>query len=59
MPSPTFNEIWFAKEFGHCEFHPQAQYKRSRRYFRIRSLVRIAFWMPLAIWGYSMILGAM
>lgn len=58
--SPTFNEIWFAKEWtGRCSYHPQTQYARSRRYFRIRSVVRLAFWLPIAAYMYSLFLAAL
>lgn len=39
MTSPTFEQIWGD------EWIPM--WKRSRRYYRFRSLVRMAFWIPV------------
>lgn len=57
--SPSFLEIWLSKNWGICEYHPQLQWNHSRRYYRVRSLVRMAFWFPILGYAYSMILGAM
>jgi hypothetical protein len=51
---PTFTEIWDDREWQF--FAPFA--RRSRRYFKIRSLVRMGVWIPFFVGCFYIIIGA-
>lgn len=55
--SPTFQQIWFGEWTGICQFHPQLQYARSRTYFRIRSAIRTAIWLPITVYVFAGLTG--
>lgn len=45
MRSPTFIEIWDDKSWNHYE--AELMPKRNNRYYRFRSTVRMALWIPV------------
>lgn len=56
--SPTFKEIWFANTIVWDVDVMMFHYKHSRKYYRIRSAVRIAFWTPLIAYVYYLVLAS-
>lgn len=56
MPSPSFLQIWGAEPWEVCGYHPQVTWKHSQRYYRVRSAVRMAFWIPLVYLTVCMLL---
>jgi hypothetical protein len=51
---PTFTQIWDNNEWE--LFAPDA--KRSRRYFKARSLIRMTVWIPFFVGCFYMFIGA-
>lgn len=56
MPAPSFLQIWGVEPWEVCGYHPQVTYKRSRRYYQFRSVVRMAFWIPVCYLTVAMFL---
>lgn len=48
--SPSFLAIWGVEPWGD-------NWKRPRRYYKTRSVVRMAFWIPLVSFNIIAILG--
>lgn len=55
--SPFFDEIWTASTFYWEAAANTHKWKHERRYYRIRSAVRMAFWIPIVSFNIVAILG--
>ena len=47
MRAPTFIEIW--NDFDWFKYWEQFQPMRTREYYKLRSVVRMAFWIPVTV----------
>lgn len=54
--SPTFKEIWTSDGWAGYWLRTNGRVIHKQTYFQVRSVIRIAIWMPIAITMYALFL---
>ena len=50
--SPTFKEIWTSDGWAGYWLRTNGRVAHKQTYFQVRSVIRIAIWMPITVYVY-------